>query len=124
MDTTPRRHLRTTPRQIIRLRLHSNYSATQTLTNPPSKFEPPISCYRLADLCILSDEITDYHVVSQGKTEIPGVDDGYEMLCTDVRIGSYSTLISILLLLLSIVQNYPDPPKKKLPTNEPTEQHS
>lgn len=50
---------------------------------------PPISS---ADLCILSDDITDYHVVAQGKTEIPGVDDGYEMLCTDVRIGSYSAL--------------------------------
>lgn len=65
---------------------------------------PPISS---ADLCILSDDITDYHVVAQGKTEIPGVDDGYEMLCTDVRIGSYSAL---LLLLLSIVQNFIKPP--------------
>lgn len=27
----------------------------------------------------------DYHVVSQGKTSIPGVDDGEEMTLTDVR---------------------------------------
>jgi hypothetical protein len=27
----------------------------------------------------------DYHVVSQGKTTIPGVDDGEEMTLTDVR---------------------------------------
>ena len=26
----------------------------------------------------------DYHYVSQGKTEIPGVDDGDEMRMTDV----------------------------------------
>lgn len=27
----------------------------------------------------------DYHVVSQGKTTIPGVDDGEELELTDVR---------------------------------------
>ena len=27
----------------------------------------------------------DYHNVSQGKTSIPGVDDGEEMVGTDVR---------------------------------------
>jgi hypothetical protein len=30
----------------------------------------------------------DYHVVSQGKTTIPGVDDGEEMELTDVRRSS------------------------------------
>lgn len=29
----------------------------------------------------------DYHIVSQGKTTIPSVDDGEEMTLTDVRIN-------------------------------------
>ncbi|CAG9798367.1 unnamed protein product [Chironomus riparius] len=37
----------------------------------------------LKEMCILSDNIMDYHVVSQGKTSIPGVDDGEEMVGTD-----------------------------------------
>lgn len=32
----------------------------------------------------LSDDIHDYFYVSQGKTEIAGVDDGEEMELTDV----------------------------------------
>lgn len=36
-------------------------------------------------MCTLSNNIMDYHVVSQGKTTIPGVDDGEEMTMTDVR---------------------------------------
>jgi len=35
-------------------------------------------------MCCLSDAITDYHFVSQGKTSIPGVDDGEEFVATDV----------------------------------------
>lgn len=34
---------------------------------------------------MLSNDIMDYHVVSQGKTTIPNVDDGEEMELTDVR---------------------------------------
>jgi myosin heavy chain 6/7 len=34
---------------------------------------------------MLSNNIMDYHVVAQGKTTIPGVDDGEEMTLTDVR---------------------------------------
>lgn len=34
---------------------------------------------------MLSNNITDYYVVSQGKTTIPGVDDGEECELTDVR---------------------------------------
>lgn len=36
-------------------------------------------------MCNLSNNIMDYNVVSQGKTTIPGVDDGEEMTLTDVR---------------------------------------
>lgn len=37
------------------------------------------------DHCLLSNDIMDYHVVAQGKTSIPGVDDGEELELTDVR---------------------------------------
>ena len=36
-------------------------------------------------MCLLSDNVMDYHVISQGKTSIPGVDDGDELVGTDVR---------------------------------------
>lgn len=35
-------------------------------------------------LCLLSNDVMDYNIVSQGKTIIPGVDDGEEMRLTDV----------------------------------------
>ena len=35
-------------------------------------------------MCGLSDNIYDYHYVSQGKTTIPSMDDGEEMAATDV----------------------------------------
>ena len=35
-------------------------------------------------MCELSDNIYDYHFVSQGKTTIPSVDDGEEMHLADV----------------------------------------
>lgn len=37
------------------------------------------------DKAMLSNNIMDYYVVAQGKTSIPGVDDGEEMELTDVR---------------------------------------
>jgi hypothetical protein len=37
------------------------------------------------DKCLLSNNILDYHIVSQGKTTIPSVDDKEEMGFTDVR---------------------------------------
>jgi hypothetical protein len=40
----------------------------------------------LLDMCFLTGTIMDYHNVSQGKTSIPGVDDGEECELTDVRI--------------------------------------
>lgn len=35
-------------------------------------------------MCLLSDNINDYHFVAQGKTTIPNVDDGEEFVLTDV----------------------------------------
>jgi hypothetical protein len=34
---------------------------------------------------MLSNNIMDYYFVAQGKTSIPGVDDGEELTLTDVR---------------------------------------
>lgn len=43
-------------------------------------------CYwrRFVEICYLSNDVNDYNIVSQGKTVIPGVDDGEEMKLTDV----------------------------------------
>ncbi|GFS94674.1 myosin heavy chain, muscle [Nephila pilipes] len=38
---------------------------------------------KLKEKVLLSNNIRDYHFVSQGKTDIPGVDDGEDMLVTD-----------------------------------------
>lgn len=35
-------------------------------------------------MCLLSNDIYDYYIVSQGKTTIPNVDDGEECTLTDV----------------------------------------
>lgn len=40
----------------------------------------------LLEKCMLSNNIMDYMVVAQGKTSIPGVDDGEECELTDVRL--------------------------------------
>uniref|UniRef100_A0A1D1Z8S6 Myosin heavy chain, muscle n=1 Tax=Anthurium amnicola TaxID=1678845 RepID=A0A1D1Z8S6_9ARAE len=37
----------------------------------------------LKEMCLLSNNITDYYFVSQGKTTIPSVDDGEELTITD-----------------------------------------
>ncbi|XP_055948535.1 myosin heavy chain, muscle-like isoform X4 [Argiope bruennichi] len=37
----------------------------------------------MKEICLLSDDIYDYHFVSQGKIEIPNVDDAEEMRLTD-----------------------------------------
>jgi hypothetical protein len=42
---------------------------------------------------MLSNNIMDYYVVAQGKTTIPGVDDGEEMTLTDVRAHTSSILL-------------------------------
>lgn len=36
------------------------------------------------DNCMLSNDIKDYYNVAQGKTTIPGLDDGEECTLTDV----------------------------------------
>ena len=51
----------------------------------------------ILDACMLSDNIMDYFFVAQGKTSIPGVDDGEECTLTDVRNQAISNkLVSSL----------------------------
>lgn len=51
---------------------------------------------------MLSNDIMDYNIVSQGKTTIPGLDDGEELRLTDVSPeykttgSSHSVTISLL----------------------------
>lgn len=53
-------------------------SATHSLINRTTSY---------LEYCLLSKDIYDYRIVSQGKTTIPSVDDGEEFEATDVRIG-------------------------------------
>lgn len=41
-----------------------------------------------SEVCLLSNNIRDYRIVSQGKTTIPGLNDGEEFENTEVRLGS------------------------------------
>lgn len=45
---------------------------------------PPQKIHLCTEMCLFSNDISDYHYVAQGKTEIPGVDDGEEARLTDV----------------------------------------
>lgn len=49
-------------------------------------------------MTLLSNRISDYHFISQGKTRIPGVNDGEEFEITDVSdcIGAYNFMIHAL----------------------------
>jgi hypothetical protein len=44
------------------------------------------------DACLLSNNVNDYVFVAQGKTTIPGVDDGEELTATDVSPKYLRTL--------------------------------
>jgi myosin heavy chain 6/7 len=46
---------------------------------------------------MLSDNIMDYYFVAQGKTTIPGVDDGEESELTDVRFALQAIVIFVML---------------------------
>lgn len=42
------------------------------------------------ETCLLSNDIYDYHVVSQGKITVPGLDDSEEFEMTHVRKSVHS----------------------------------
>lgn len=39
-------------------------------------------------MCLLTNDVYDYNIISQGKTTIPNVDDGEECTLTDVSPAS------------------------------------
>lgn len=43
------------------------------------------------EMCLLSNNIHDYYFVSQGKTTIPGLDDGDELVVTDVSATTWTS---------------------------------
>lgn len=45
------------------------------------------------EMCLLSNNIRDYYFVSQGKTTIPGLDDGEELIVTDVSACCFFLLV-------------------------------
>ena len=49
-------------------------------------YTPACFCFYIAnvEMLLLSNNIRDYYFVSQGKTTIAGLDDGEELLLTDV----------------------------------------
>lgn len=61
-------------------------------------------------MCLLSNDVNDYNIVAQGKTSIPGVDDGEEGMLTDVSpelttgsSHSILTLVSSIEVLLALL---------------------
>jgi hypothetical protein len=54
------------------------------------------------EICFLSQDVNDYPMQSQGKTSIPGVDDGEEGFLTDVSFSpsleSTSSSLSLSLI--------------------------
>lgn len=74
--------------------LHQSQTHTHTLSwnHPTAK-------------CLLSNNILDYHIVSQGKTTIPSVDDGEEMQVTDVRYRKQA--FNVLLVIKASFLNIP-----------------
>lgn len=49
-------------------------------------------------MCLLSNDVYDYNIVSQGKTTIPNVDDGEECTLTDVSSASLEQEVVIVSL--------------------------
>jgi len=43
----------------------------------------------VVEFCILTSRISDYPLISQGKTRIPGVNDGEDFELTDVSVLAF-----------------------------------
>jgi myosin heavy subunit len=56
--------------------------------------------YHSIEFCLLSNNIQEYHYVSQGKTTIPNVDDAEEMRLTDVSFNSHQENRSVFTFYL------------------------
>lgn len=70
------------------------------------------------EFCMLSDNVKDYYVVSQGKTSIPGVDDAEECELTDVcRSPSLVTSSGYFSFIIFIDKHFYGKMKSKFVTN-------
>lgn len=100
--------------------MNQNYGTLIISTTPPLRdqikydenlqnrnFHIRLSFLKLLDKAMLSGDIMDYHVVAQGKTSIPGVDDGEEMTMTDVRAPTH--FVAQLFTISSDQQYYGHP---------------
>lgn len=59
-------------------------------------------------MTFLSNRISDYHFISQGKTRIPGVNDGEQFEITDVsdRVGAYNFMICLIEYIMRLGKFY------------------
>lgn len=65
-------------------------------------------CYSCTENCLLSNDIHDYYFVSQGKTDIPGLNDGEELTITDVscRFCDTARRMNVLLYTLTCFSSF------------------
>jgi hypothetical protein len=97
---------------LVSSRKHSRLNKQNSFLS--STLEPNL------EICLLSNNIMDYHIVSQGKTTIPGLDDGEEGQLTDVRhrydvwyhltLALFFTLILCRFLIIETISRYLQPP--------------
>lgn len=59
-------------------------------------------------MCMLSNDINDYRIVSQGKTQIPGVDDAADWVEIDVRLTAQFSYNTIFFLICSFFCMFPN----------------
>lgn len=73
-----------------------------SLSNPKVSNEDTRPWFSSTEYTLLSNNINDYHFVSQGKTSIPGVDDGEEFIITDVSAYTVSKQPRHLCIFITI----------------------
>ncbi|CAH1709104.1 unnamed protein product [Aphis gossypii] len=64
-----------------------------------------VLCTLHAEMTYLSNRISDYYYISQGKTRIPGVNDGEEFQITDVS-ATQRVLRNLILCFKYIINSY------------------
>lgn len=64
-----------------------------------------VLCTLHAEMTFLSNRISDYYYISQGKTRIPGVNDGEEFQITDVS-ATQRVLRNLILCFKCIINSY------------------
>ncbi|KAK9887939.1 hypothetical protein WA026_000239, partial [Henosepilachna vigintioctopunctata] len=73
--------LNSSPFVLVFSTLSTNFAAIAPM--PRSEM---LTFYSVVDLCNLSNRVSDYPFISQGKTRIPGVNDSLEAEVTDGKV--------------------------------------